>query len=78
MTTFSILLRSVNDVKLFVEASNRLSCEVDVEAGRYVVDGKSILGLFSINLAGPITVKVHGTPEEGAALKADVAAFLVE
>ncbi len=77
MTSFSILLTSVGNVKEFVEAASRQRCDVDVLAGRYVVDGKSIMGLFSINLSGPVTVQVHGTEQEAAALKADVAALVV-
>jgi len=78
MTTFSIRLTSVSDVKLFVEAASRCRCEVDILTGRYVVDGKSILGLLSINLAAPVTVRVCGTEQEAAALKADAAAFVAE
>ena len=77
MTSFSILLTSVGNVKQFVEAASRLRCEVDVLSGRYVVDGKSIMGLFSINLSGPVTVQVHGTEQDAAALKAEAAAFVV-
>lgn len=78
MISFSILLTSVNDVKEFVEAASHYRSDVDVLAGRYVVDGKSIMGLFSISLTGPVTVQVHGTAEDAAALKADVAAYVVE
>ncbi|MPM80794.1 hypothetical protein SDC9_127844 [bioreactor metagenome] len=78
MSSFSIQLGSVNDVKEFVEAASRLPCDVDVLKGRYVVDGKSIMGMFSINLAGPITVHVQGTEADTAALKERAARFLVE
>lgn len=78
MTSFSIQLGSVNDVKEFVEAASRLACDVDVLKGRYVVDGKSIMGMFSINLAGPVAVHVQGSEADAAALKTQIAAFLTQ
>ena len=78
MDGFSILLTSVNDVKVFVDAANRLACDVDVLAGRYIVNGKSIMGLFSIDLAQPVQVLVHGGREVEEALKADLKPYLVE
>lgn len=76
MTSFSVQLTSVHDVKEFVEATSRCTCDVDVLADRYVVDGKSVMGLFSINLCCPLTVQVRGTDEQGEALRRDVARFL--
>ncbi|NCB63273.1 MAG: HPr family phosphocarrier protein [Clostridia bacterium] len=61
MTTFPIQLNSVSDIKLFVDAASRMDCDIDVLCGRYLVDGKSIMGLFSIDLSAPIEVEVHGS-----------------
>ena len=61
MTTFPVQLTSVSDIKAFVDAANRLDCDVDVECGRYLVNGKSIMGLFSIDLSAPVQVQVHGS-----------------
>ncbi|MPM15980.1 hypothetical protein SDC9_62354 [bioreactor metagenome] len=77
MTSFSILLTSVNDVKEFVDATSRCRCEVDVRADRYVVNGKSIMGLFSIDLSRPVTVEVDDDVQ-GGSLKAAVSAFLAK
>lgn len=65
MTTFPIQLNSVSDIKFFVDAASRMDCDIDVICGRYLVDGKSIMGLFSIDLSAPIEVEVKGTPAEG-------------
>ncbi|MCI8477446.1 MAG: HPr family phosphocarrier protein [Oscillospiraceae bacterium] len=78
MYTFEAALSSIDDVKQFVDAANRCPCEVDVRAGRYVVNGKSILGMFSIDLAKPVQVEVHGTQEEGEALKELIARFTAQ
>ncbi|NLF34673.1 MAG: HPr family phosphocarrier protein [Clostridiales bacterium] len=77
MTSFSILLSSVADVKDFVDTISRFRCEVDVLAGRYVVNAKSIMGLFSIDLSQPVTVAVHDDAE-AAALKAAVSSYLAD
>ena len=59
MKTFNILLSSINDVKNFVNIVNRFDFDVDLTSGRYVVDAKSIMGIFSLDLSKPIKVDVH-------------------
>lgn len=59
MTTLTIMLRSINDVKEFVRTVNGFSYDVDLASGRYVVDAKSIMGIFSLDLAKPIKVNIH-------------------
>ena len=46
MQTFFVSLSSISDVKKFVDAATRCACEVDVLSGRYVINAKSIMGLF--------------------------------
>lgn len=60
MLEFQVLLDTVDKVKRFVQTSSRFPYEVDVLSGRYVVDGKSIMGIFSFHLQEPLTVRVHG------------------
>ena len=60
MLQFNVNLRSINDVKLFVTAASLVDCDIDVFSGRYLVDAKSIMGLFSLDLAKPVTVQFHG------------------
>jgi len=59
MKTFNIMLKSINDVKEFVNIVNRYEFDVDMTSGRYVVDAKSIMGIFSLDLSKPIKVEVH-------------------
>lgn len=77
MHTFQIRLQSIDDVKTFVNAATFVSCDVDVLAGRYLVDAKSIMGLFSLDLAKPVTVQVHGSEEEEFAFRQAVASLIV-
>ena len=76
MHAFYVALSSIEDVKQFVNAANECACEVDVLSGRYVINAKSIMGLFSINLAQPVRVEVHGTDEQGAAFETSVSSFV--
>lgn len=59
MKTFNIVLSSINDVKNFVNIVNKYEFDVDLTSGRYVVDAKSIMGIFSLDLSKPIKVEVH-------------------
>ena len=78
MTSFAVQLTSVADIKEFVDAANRLDCDVDVICGRYLVDGKSIMGLFSLDLSHPVKVEVHGSDADRSAFEQSVAAFEVK
>lgn len=60
MKSFNILLKSINDVKDFVNIVNKYDFDVDLTSGRYVVDAKSIMGIFSLDLSKPIKVELHG------------------
>ncbi len=59
MKTFNLLLNSINDVKEFVNTVSKYDFDVDLTSGRYVVDAKSIMGIFSLDLGKPIKVEVH-------------------
>ncbi len=59
MKEFTVLLSSINDVKAFVNAVSKYDYEIDLTSGRYVVDAKSIMGIFSLDLTQPITVEAH-------------------
>lgn len=78
MYAFYVSLSSITEVKCFVDAASRCACEVDVVSGRYVINAKSIMGLFSIDLIKPVRVEVHGSEDEGAAFQAQVSAFVAQ
>lgn len=59
MKTANILLRSISDVKEFVNIMNKCEFDVDLVSGRYIVDAKSIMGIFSLDLAKPIVANIH-------------------
>ena len=59
MTTKTISLNTIVDVKEFVNTVARYDFEVDLVSGRYVVDAKSIMGIYSLDLSNPIEVQIH-------------------
>ncbi len=78
MKSFEVLLTSIADVKKFVNAACEQPFDIDIVSGRYIIDAKSIMGIFSIDLAKPIRVEVHGTEEDAEAFHAAVEQFVVK
>ena len=64
MVTVNVLLSSFNDVKNFVNIVSKYDFDIDLESGRYVIDAKSIMGIFSLNLAQPIKIYIHSDNTE--------------
>lgn len=59
MTKVYITLKTIQDIRDFVNAVILLDYEVDLVQGRYVIDAKSIMGIFSLDLLSPIKVEAH-------------------
>ncbi|NLD45958.1 MAG: HPr family phosphocarrier protein [Clostridiaceae bacterium] len=59
MKSLNITLKSITDVKDFVNIVNKYDFDIDLTSGRYVVDAKSIMGIFSLDLSKPIRVDIH-------------------
>ena len=57
--TCVIKLNSIEKVKNFVSRVSTFDCDVDILYGRYIIDGKSIMGIFSLDLTNPVTVMIH-------------------
>ena len=72
MKTVQISLNSIDKVKSFVNAISQFEFDFDLISGRYVIDAKSIMGIFSLDLSKPIDLNIHaedGLDEVLAALK---------
>ena len=59
MKTVDIKLSTIQDIKEFVNIVTASDYEVDLASGRYVVDAKSLMGIFSLDLLHPIQMTVH-------------------
>lgn len=60
MTTYTIRLDTIERVKNFVNLVNRYENDFDLCSGRYRIDAKSIMGIFSLDLENDLTLQVHG------------------
>lgn len=63
MKTIKICLNSIEKVKSFVNDITRFDADFDLVSGRYVIDAKSIMGIFSLDLSKPIDLNVHAQEE---------------
>ncbi len=61
MKTVSISLNSIDKVKSFVNDLTKFDEDFDLVSGRYVIDAKSIMGIFSLDLSRPINLNIHAT-----------------
>ena len=59
MKTVKISLNSIDKVKSFVNDITKFDYDFDLVSGRYVIDAKSIMGIFSLDLAKPIDLNIH-------------------
>mgnify|MGYP002795409582 CR=1 FL=1 len=59
MKTVQISLNSIDKVKSFVNTITKYDNDFDLVSGRYVIDAKSIMGIFSLDLSKPIDLAIH-------------------
>ena len=59
MKTVHISLNSIDKVKAFVNDITKFDNDFDLVSGRYVIDAKSIMGIFSLDLSKPIEMNIH-------------------
>ena len=75
MKSLPIKLSFAEEVKTFVNTVNKYPYEMDLRSGRHVVDAKSILGIFSLDLSKPITLDIY--TDDCDDLVADIRQFMV-
>ena len=75
MRAVNIKLSLAQNVKSFVNIANRYPYDIDLRVARHVVDGKSILGIFSLDLSKPITLEVYNDNCDD--LMEDIKPFLI-
>lgn len=59
MKILKVSLDSIDKVKAFVNTLSKFDSEFDLVSGRYVIDAKSIMGIFSLDLSKPIELHIH-------------------
>jgi hypothetical protein len=74
MKVYDIRLSTIEDVRNFVNAVTACEYDVDLASGRYIVDAKSIMGIFSLDLLNPIRMTIH--TDEDTEFEKRIASFI--
>lgn len=77
MLEVKISLNSIDKVKSFVNDISGFNAEFDLVSGRYVIDAKSIMGIFSLDISKPIDLNIH-TENEVEDIMAAIKPYLAE
>lgn len=77
MKTVKISLNSIDKVKAFVNDVTKFDSDFDLVSGRYVIDAKSIMGIFSLDLSKPIDLNIHNDANMESILEV-LKAYIVE
>ena len=75
MKKVTISLNSIDKVKSFVNEVSKFDTDFDLVSGRYVIDAKSIMGIFSLDLSKPITLNIHS--EDNTAIMEAIKPYIV-
>lgn len=79
MAAVQINLNSIEKVKSFVNEITKFDAEFDLVSGRYVIDAKSIMGIFSLDISKPIDLNIHTDSDaELQEIMDAIKAYLVE
>ncbi len=70
MKSVKISLNSIDKVKSFVNDIAKFDAEFDLISGRYVIDAKSIMGIFSLDISQPIDLNIHTDTDDEDIMKA--------
>ncbi|MBR4509478.1 MAG: HPr family phosphocarrier protein [Ruminococcus sp.] len=76
MTKATVSLQAINDVKDFVNIVMKYDFDIDLVSGRYAVDAKSIMGIFSLDLSKPIELNAH--TDDADKFMNDIAKYIVK
>ena len=77
MKSVDISLNSIDKVKNFVNLINRFDYDFDLVSGRYVIDAKSIMGIFSLDLSKPIALNIYADDKDIDEILNELAPYLV-
>lgn len=77
MKTVKISLNSIDKVKSFVNEITKFDNDFDLVSGRYVIDAKSIMGIFSLDLSKPISLNIHADENMGVIMDA-IKPYIIE
>lgn len=76
--TVMVLIDTMDKVRDFVSTTSQFDAELDLVSGRYVINAKSILGLFSLDLAKPVELRIDAQEDELPEILKALKPFIVE
>lgn len=77
MTRKMVNLNSIEKVKEFVSIANSCTCDIDIISGHHIIDAKSIMGVFSLNLSKPVECRIYDKAEIADTMLAKLKDFIV-
>lgn len=78
MEMVKVSLGNIDKVKKFVSHVTRFDTDMDLVSDRYVVDAKSILGIFSMDLSKPLKLQIHAGGEDAGRILESLKEYVVE
>ena len=78
MKALMVSLNSIDKVKAFRKEIAKFDAEFDLISGRYVIDAKSIMGIFSLDISKPIELNIHADEKDLADILAAIKPYVVE
>jgi len=76
MISFDLFFSRLNEVDSFLQAVDTVPCALILRSGSQAVDGKSLMGILSLDLSRVLTLEAEGTDQDAARLSAAVDPFL--
>ena len=70
MVKLTVKIVSMQDADKFNKLCSKFDCDMDLQSGKYYVDAKSIMGIFSLDLSKPIDLNIHADGDVDAILAA--------
>lgn len=77
MIQFNVLINTIDNIKSFVSITEKQPFDVDVSFGKYTVDGKSIMGLFSLDVSKKLNVKCNCSKIDAATYLDGIGRYIV-
>lgn len=73
---FTVRIDTIGKVKEFVRLVSAHNTDTELRSGRFVVDAKSIMGIFSLNISEPVEMRVYGDEDDIEKLEQDIKQFI--
>lgn len=71
-----VAINNIDKVRKFVDIVSRFDCDIDLVSGHTMVDAKSILGIFSLNIMKPMMMIIHDDEDKAQIIRNSLKAFV--